>query len=100
MGGTFLAYSREYQYQLVKDCYDGLNGRESSNLEEAKAMNETADHRCVGLCIETRPDWCREEEVVAMLEFGATRVELGGQTLVDGLYRLLKQGHYTAEGER
>ncbi|MCJ7655098.1 MAG: hypothetical protein MUO97_07355 [Dehalococcoidia bacterium] len=57
MGGTFLAYPEEYQYQFIKDCYDGLNGIESLSLEAAKQMNEFAEHRCVGLCIETRPDW-------------------------------------------
>jgi len=97
MGGTFLAYPERYQYQFIKDCYDGLNGSESPNLEIAKQINETTEHRCVGLCIETRPDWCREEEVIRMLEFGATRVELGVQTLDDGIYQLVKRGHSVAE---
>ena len=93
MGGTFLAYPKDYQYQFIKDCFDALNGRESAALEEAKRLNETADHRCTGLCIETRPDWCRQEEVDRMLDFGATRVELGVQTLDDEIYRLVKRGH-------
>ncbi len=97
MGGTFLACAEEYQYQFIKDCYDGLNGNGSSGLEMAKQMNETAEHRCVGLCIETRPDWCREEEVRRMLEFGTTRVELGVQTLDDDVYRLVRRGHTVAE---
>jgi elongator complex protein 3 len=97
MGGTFLAYLEEYQYQFIKGCYDGLNGNQSSSLEAAKQMNETAQHRCVGLCIETRPDWCREEDVKSMLEFGTTRVELGVQTLDDDIYRLVKRGHTVAE---
>jgi elongator complex protein 3 len=97
MGGTFLAYPEEYQYQFIKDCYDGLNGSESPSLEEAKQVNEFAEHRCVGLCIETRPDWCREDEVRRMLEFGATRVELGVQTLDDDIYRLVKRGHGVAD---
>ena len=74
MGGTFLAQPAEYQYQFVKDCYDGLNGVDSATLKEAKRFNETAEHRCTGLCIETRPDWCGQEEVSRMLEFGTTRV--------------------------
>jgi elongator complex protein 3 len=97
MGGTFLAYPEEYQYQFIKDCYDGLNGTESLSLEAAKQVNEFAEHRCVGLCIETRPDWCREDEVRMMLEFGATRVELGVQTLDDDIYRLVKRGHGVAD---
>lgn len=93
MGGTFLAYPRDYQYQFIKGCFDALNGGESATLEEAKHINETAVHRCTGLCIETRPDWCRQEEIDRMLEFGATRVELGVQTLDDEIYRLVRRGH-------
>jgi elongator complex protein 3 len=93
MGGTFLAYPKDYQYQFIKDCLDGLNGQESAGLEEAKKLNETAQHRCTGMCIETRPDWCREPEIERMLEFGATRVELGVQLLDDEIYRLTRRGH-------
>jgi elongator complex protein 3 len=93
MGGTFLAYPRDYQYQFIKDCLDALNNEESADLKEAKRLNETASHRCTGLCIETRPDWCGEEEISRMLEFGTTRVELGVQTLDDEIYRLVRRGH-------
>ncbi len=93
MGGTFLAYPEEYQYRFIKECYDGLNGEGSSTLEEAKRLNETAKRRCTGLCIETRPDWCRQEEIDRMLGFGTTRVELGVQTLDDEIYRLVRRGH-------
>ena len=93
MGGTFLACPVDYQYQFIKDCYDALNGVESANLEEAKRLNETSKHRCVGLCIETRPDWCRQEEVDRMLDFGTTRVELGVQTIDDRIYQLVGRGH-------
>lgn len=93
MGGTFLAYSQDYQYQFIKDCFDALNGEESATLAEAKRLNETTNHRCTGLCLETRPDWCGQEEIDRMLEFGATRVELGVQTLDDEIYRLVRRGH-------
>jgi len=93
MGGTFLAFPKDYQYQFIKDCFDALNGEESTTLDEAKKINETASHRCTGLCIETRPDWCRQEEIDRMLEFGTTRVELGVQTLNDEIYRVVRRGH-------
>ncbi len=97
MGGTFLAYPVDYQYRFIKDCYDGLNGAASATLEEAKKTNETAEHRCTGLCIETRPDWCGQAEIERMLEFGTTRVELGVQTLDDDIYRLVRRGHGVEE---
>ena len=97
MGGTFLAQPVDYQYRFIKDCYDALNGVVSASLDEAKVLNETARHRCTGLCIETRPDWCGPAEIKRMLEFGATRVELGVQTLDDDIYRLVRRGHRVAE---
>jgi elongator complex protein 3 len=97
MGGTFLSYPCDYQYEFVKDCYDALNGTASSTLEEAKKLNELAEHRCVGLCIETRPDFCGEAEIRRMLDFGTTRVELGVQTLDDEIHCLTKRGHGVAE---
>ncbi len=97
MGGTFLAQPVEYQYSFVKDCYDALNGVVAASLDEAKMLNETARHRCTGLCIETRPDWCGPAEIERMLEFGATRVELGVQTLDDDTYQLVQRGHGVAE---
>ena len=93
MGGTFLAQPLDYQYQFIKDCFSALNDRDSADLEEAKKLNELADHRCVGLCIETRPDWCGPEEIARCLEFGTTRVELGVQTLDDTIYQLVRRGH-------
>jgi len=93
MGGTFLASPVDYQYEFIKDCFDALNGTQSTSLEEAQRYNENARHRCVGLCIETRPDWCRQEDIDRMLEFGATRVELGVQTLDDQIYELVGRGH-------
>jgi len=97
MGGTFLYYPQDYQYQFIKDCYDALTGITSSSLEEAKKLNENTEHRCVGLCIETRPDFCGEEEIRRMLDFGTTRVELGVQTLDDEIHCLTKRGHGVAE---
>ncbi|MEK7353590.1 MAG: tRNA uridine(34) 5-carboxymethylaminomethyl modification radical SAM/GNAT enzyme Elp3, partial [Chloroflexota bacterium] len=97
MGGTFLAYPEDYQYRFIKGCYDALNGEASANLAEAKQINEQASHRCTGLCIETRPDWCKQEQIERMLDFGATRVELGVQTLDDEIYRLVRRGHTVEE---
>ncbi|HJX13836.1 MAG TPA: tRNA uridine(34) 5-carboxymethylaminomethyl modification radical SAM/GNAT enzyme Elp3 [Dehalococcoidales bacterium] len=97
MGGTFLAQPVDYQHRFIKDCYDGLNGAAAGTLEQAKKINETARHRCTGLCIETRPDWCGPEEIERMLAFGATRVELGVQTLSEDVYRLVRRGHGVRE---
>jgi elongator complex protein 3 len=93
MGGTFPAASAEYQYDFIKEAFDALNGVESANLEEAKRINETTAHRCTGLCIETRPDFCGQKEIDRMLQFGTTRVEIGVQMLSDEVYHTVRRGH-------
>jgi len=93
LGGTFLQYDLDYQYEFIKRCFDSLNGQTAKSLEEAKKLNETAEHRCVAMCIENRPDNCTPEEIKRMLGFGCTRVEIGVQMPDDELYRLTNRGH-------
>ncbi|MAG39848.1 tRNA uridine(34) 5-carboxymethylaminomethyl modification radical SAM/GNAT enzyme Elp3 [Candidatus Pacearchaeota archaeon] len=97
MGGTFLSFPREFQFQFVKRCYDAMNGKTSKTLKQAKKLNEKATYRCVALCIETRPDVCGEKEIKDMLEFGATRVELGVQAIDDKIYKLVNRGHSVSD---
>ena len=63
------------------------------NLEEEQIKNESAKIREVALCIETKPDWCKEEEINEMLKLGTTRVELGVQTLKDKILKITNRGH-------
>ncbi|MCX8163581.1 MAG: tRNA uridine(34) 5-carboxymethylaminomethyl modification radical SAM/GNAT enzyme Elp3 [Candidatus Micrarchaeota archaeon] len=93
MGGTFLSVPLDYQYKFIKECYDAFNFKKAKNLKEAKELNETANHRVVGLTIETRPDWCKKQHIDRMLEFGATRVELGVQSLDDKVLKKVQRGH-------
>lgn len=93
MGGTFLEYPEDFQYEFIKGCYDGLNETKSESLEQAKKINEKAIHRCVALCIETRPDKCSEKDIKKIREFGATRVELGVQILDNEIYKKTQRGH-------
>ena len=92
MGGTFLEYPEKFQYEFIKDCYDAMNEKISKNLKQAQKLNETSEHRCVALCIETRPDVC-SQHINKMREFGVTRVELGVQIIDDKIYRKIQRGH-------
>ena len=93
VGGTFLFMPGPYREWFARSCYDALNGHASQGIEEAMAANETAARRCVGLAIETKPDYCGEEHVDAMLALGATRVEIGVQSLREEAYRESNRGH-------
>ena len=96
MGGTFLAAPVGYQNDFIKACFDALNGSPGKTLDEAQRTNETATHRAVGLCIETRPDVCGDTEIERMIGWGTTRVELGVQTLDDSVYKMVRRGHCVA----
>lgn len=95
MGGTFTARSEEYQRNFVKGALDAMNNIESSSLEEAISINETSKNRCIGLTIETRPDWFFEKEIDLALSYGATKVELGVQTTFNDIHRITKRAHRT-----
>ncbi|MFW6013718.1 MAG: tRNA uridine(34) 5-carboxymethylaminomethyl modification radical SAM/GNAT enzyme Elp3 [Nanoarchaeota archaeon] len=60
---------------------------------EEKKQNESSTIRCVGLTIETRPDYGKLKEGNEMLEYGCTRVELGVQTVYDDVLEGIERGH-------
>ena len=93
MGGTFTSRIPDYQKLFVKRCLDALNRKESKTLEMAQSYNETAQSRCIGLTVETRPDWFRLQHADNVLELGATRVELGVQTVYDDILYNIHRGH-------
>ncbi|MFA5019882.1 MAG: tRNA uridine(34) 5-carboxymethylaminomethyl modification radical SAM/GNAT enzyme Elp3 [Candidatus Pacearchaeota archaeon] len=93
MGGTFLSYPLKYQENFIRECYNALNDKKSKTLEESKKINEISKHRCVALCIETRPDYASDKHIRQMLDYGATRVELGVQAIDDKIYNLINRGH-------
>lgn len=97
VGGTFPFMPAAYRERFARSCYDALSGRESATLEEAKAANEGARHRCVGLSVETKPDYCRAAHVDEMLGLGVTRVEIGVQSLREEAYRAVNRGHTYAD---
>jgi elongator complex protein 3 len=93
VGGTFPFMPGDYQREFAKSCYDALNGNKSLTLQQAIATNETADNRCVGFTVETKPDYCKESHIDLMLELGVTRIEIGIQSLNNKVYRLVNRGH-------
>ena len=105
-GATWSAYPTDYQEEFLKGIYLALNegsgtidtheSRDTSHetrLEDLIKENETSECRCVGLWIETRPDWVNEEEVRRWRSYGITGVELGIQTTDDNVNEFVKRGH-------
>ncbi len=92
-------------FELPGDIYDkvrsdnlkvkilDLKNKNNKDLEYEKNRNENAKIRCIGLTIETKPDWGLLEHGNLMLEQGCTRVELGIQSLSDEVLKLTHRGH-------
>jgi len=92
-GGTFPALDRSYQEWFVKSCLDGIHGNASDDLAQCHLVAEEARRRCVGLTVETRPDYCKEVDVDFMLKLGVTRVEVGVQSPFDDILMRVGRGH-------
>ncbi len=58
MGGTFMSLPAEYRDYFVRGLHDALSGHTSSSVAEAVRFSEQSNTRCIGLTIETRPDYC------------------------------------------
>ncbi|MER2600398.1 MAG: tRNA uridine(34) 5-carboxymethylaminomethyl modification radical SAM/GNAT enzyme Elp3 [Caldilineales bacterium] len=100
LGGTWSAYPHDYGNWFVQRCLDALNEQPSASLAEAQMHNETAPNRCVGLTIETRPDWITPQELIRLRGLGVTRVQLGVQSLDDAVLALNARGHDLAVTRR
>jgi len=97
MGGTFLSSAIIYQEEFIKGAYEGILEKRVKTLEEVKRLAEKSKRRLIGLTIETRPDYCTEPYVDRMLNYGATRVEIGIQTAFDDIYKKNSRGHTTQD---
>ncbi|MFX0108130.1 MAG: tRNA uridine(34) 5-carboxymethylaminomethyl modification radical SAM/GNAT enzyme Elp3, partial [Candidatus Hodarchaeota archaeon] len=93
MGGDWCSKPYDYRAGFVKGCLEAMNGQSSESLGDAQFLNETASVRTVGMTFETRPDWVSLESINQMLELGATRVEIGVQSLSDKILEHVGRGH-------
>ncbi len=101
MGGTFSYLPKKYQTWFIKECFAACNESSLSlqkrktarSLPELQKINEKAKHRIVGLTLETRPDFIDKKEIKRMRSLGATRVELGVQSIYDEVLEKNNRGH-------
>lgn len=122
LGGTWSAYPEYYQLWYITRLYEALNdgparssdtragGPESKRDEaepriidadipalkerllRAQKINESAGNRAVGLCLETRPDHITPAEVAHLRFLGATRMQIGVQSIYQDVLDLIKRG--------
>lgn len=105
LGGTFSAYDGNYKIWFVKELFRALNRVKKStkkyiqprdfameqtdweDLEKEQVKNETAYCRNVGLVLETRPDFLSKGELIYLRKLGATKIQIGIQSLSEKVLR-------------
>eukprot|EP00889_Picochlorum_renovo_P004624 jgi/Picre1/31654/NNA_007005.t1 len=95
-GGTFMSLPAEYRDYFIRNLHDALSGHSSENVAEAVAFSEQSSTRCIGMTIETRPDFCLTPHLSAMLSYGCTRLEIGLQSTYEDVARDTNRGHTVA----
>ncbi|CAL8311933.1 unnamed protein product [Lota lota] len=93
MGGTFMALAEEYRDYFIRSLHDALSGHTSNNVAEAVRYSERSSTKCVGITIETRPDYCLKRHLSDMLAYGCTRLEVGVQSVYEDVARDTNRGH-------
>jgi len=91
-----LPFEEKTAKKIAKSLYRERYKTETSTweeLEEQHKINETAKTRCVGLVLETRPDEINKEEIINIRRLGATKIQIGVQSLNDEVLKLNKRGH-------
>lgn len=93
MGGTFMSLPEDYRHWFIQRLHDALSGHCSSSLEEAVRLSEESLTKCIGITIETRPDYCLKPHLSQMLLYGCTRLEIGVQSVYEDVARDTNRGH-------
>eukprot|EP01083_Nonionella_stella_P024794 68337_1 len=96
MGGTFMSMPAEYRDFFVRNLHDALSGHRSRSVAEAIQFGEHARSKCIGLTIETRPDYCLRPHISQLLSYGCTRLEIGVQSVYEDVARDTNRGHTVA----
>jgi elongator complex protein 3 len=93
MGGTFMSLPEDYRHWFIARLHDAVSGFNSSDVDEAVRLSEQSQTKCIGITIETRPDYCLKPHLSQMLRYGCTRLEIGVQSVYEDVARDTNRGH-------
>lgn len=93
MGGTFMSLPTEYREDFITQLHNALSGFNGHDLDEAIRYSQQSLTKCVGITIETRPDYCTQTHLDDMLRYGCTRLEIGVQSVYEDVARDTNRGH-------
>jgi len=110
LGGSFTAYTKEYQKDFITKCFYAANThkltptkiqinanikkqRAIKSLEVEQKINNKAHYKIIGITLETRPDEISLETIKFFRKLGCTRVQIGVQHIDNKILKLVKRGH-------
>jgi elongator complex protein 3 len=107
LGGTCSTYPESYQIWFIKRCFDAMNSFDRGyktkdiseeditwdDLQKVQEFNESSRFRNVGLVLETRPDFITQDEIKRMRRLGATKIQIGVQSLNNKVLEMNQRGH-------
>ena len=80
-----LSYNKAWDLLYAQSAvWNAVSEQQSATfdeLEQEQVTNETADHRVVGLVIETRPDTITIENLSLLRRLGCTKIQMGIQSV-------------------
>jgi len=97
-GGTWDVMPKSYRDAVIQEMYYTFNTfirdekRPILTIHEEKIINQQSLFGVIGLTIETRPDYVTKKSLIEYLEYGVTRVQLGGQSTNDDILKKIKRG--------
>ncbi len=115
LGGTWSAYPLPYKIWFIARCFEALNEFRPNKklakpqfsgeakwerLLKAQKINETIFSRCVGLSVETRPDFITLGQLQELRKMGCTKIQIGIQSLDNRVLKLNKRGHTIKETKK
>ncbi|CAG8786830.1 15546_t:CDS:2, partial [Gigaspora margarita] len=93
MGGTFMSLPEDYRSWFIANLHNALSGHITHDVDEAVRYSEQSMTKCIGITIETRPDYCLKPHLSQMLRYGCTRLEIGVQSVYEDVARDTNRGH-------
>ncbi|XP_009584597.1 PREDICTED: elongator complex protein 3, partial [Fulmarus glacialis] len=78
---------------MAEDRMDTTGKLDTCKSVEGDGYSERSLTKCIGITIETRPDYCLKRHLSDMLSYGCTRLEIGVQSVYEDVARDTNRGH-------
>ncbi|NWT45745.1 ELP3 protein, partial [Chroicocephalus maculipennis] len=83
----------QVNFYSERGMHCGCDENNDNAFNSLNWYSERSLTKCVGITIETRPDYCLKRHLSDMLSYGCTRLEIGVQSVYEDVARDTNRGH-------